>query len=278
MDIWKTILAWGMCKQEELKQRDDGLTERQQGSWRFHILYRNWVNRGNDYKLTILEEETQALELILHWVRRDGMEALERAEYVIDGRRVKPTDIDQHIKQLLELMEREYWSTPYPISPRTADPDMYMSVPLAKEIFRTMLEEMPKLIRMHRRFGLRNPTLEARFSTTFDKILRLSSWTPSTTHNKHLRELLNNVLLMLNNLGNNKEYHNDLRDFMKRHTAFCAFTLDNADVITTEDSETTAKLCKSLRRLARRLRLQRQNNTRSSTKKLLHTKKVYHIG
>jgi len=40
---------------------------------------------------------------------------------------------------------------------------------------------------------------------------------------------------------------------MKRHTAFCAFTLDNANAITTEDSETTAELCKNLRRLAQNL-------------------------
>ena len=58
---------------------------------------------------------------------------------------------------------------------------------------------------------------------------------------------------MLNNLGDNEEYHDDLRDFMKRHTAFCAFTLDNADLITTEDSQTTAELCKDLRRLTQNL-------------------------
>ena len=40
---------------------------------------------------------------------------------------------------------------------------------------------------------------------------------------------------------------------MKRHTAFCAFTLDNANLITAEDSETTAELCKNLRRLAQNL-------------------------
>jgi hypothetical protein len=59
--------------------------------------------------------------------------------------------------------------------------------------------------------------------------------------------------MILNDLGGNKEYHDYLRDFMKRHTAFCAFTLDNADDITTEDSETTAELCKNLRRLAQNL-------------------------
>ena len=58
---------------------------------------------------------------------------------------------------------------------------------------------------------------------------------------------------MLNDLGGNKQYHDDLRDFMKRHTAFCAFTLENAYSITAEDSETTAELCKNLRRLAQNL-------------------------
>jgi hypothetical protein len=124
---------------------------------------------------------------------------------------------------------------------------------LRKEIFKRMHEEIPNLMAKHRRFGLRNPTLEAQFSTTLDKILRLSSWTPSSTHNKHLRELLRNALLMLNDLGGSEEYHEYLRDFMKRHTAFCAFMLDNADVITTKDSETTAELCKNLRRLAQNL-------------------------
>ena len=58
---------------------------------------------------------------------------------------------------------------------------------------------------------------------------------------------------MLNDLGSSEEYHDYLHDFIKRHTAFCAFTLDNADLITTEDSETTAELCKNLRRLAQNL-------------------------
>jgi hypothetical protein len=59
---------------------------------------------------------------------------------------------------------------------------------------------------------------------------------------------------MLNDLGGIEEYHEYLRDFMKRHTAFCAFTMDNADVITTKDSETTAELCKNLRQLAQNLK------------------------
>ena len=40
---------------------------------------------------------------------------------------------------------------------------------------------------------------------------------------------------------------------MKRHTALCAFTLENANAITAEDSETTAELCRNLRRLAQNL-------------------------
>ena len=182
-----------------------------------------------------------------------GMQTLEWAECVINDRGVKPTDKEQHIKQLLELMEQEYWRTQYSALPRIDDPDMDMSVSLRKLIFKTMLEEIPRLIGMYRRFEVRNLTLEARFSTTLDKILRLSSWTPSSTHNKHLRGLLKVALSMLNNLGDNEEYHDDLRDFMKRHTAFCAFTLDNADLITTEDSQTTAELCKDLRRLTQNL-------------------------
>ena len=106
---------------------------------------------------------------------------------------------------------------------------------------------------MHQRLGLRYLTLDAQLSNLLDKILRLSTWKPASTHNKHLRELLRNALLILNDLGGNKEYHDNLRDFMKRHTAFCAFTLDNANLITAEDSQTTAELCKNLRRLAQNL-------------------------
>ena len=200
---------------------------------------------------TTLEQDIEALELILDWVRRSGMGALKRAEYVLDGRRVKPTDIEEHIKQLLELMEQEYWSNPCLTSPRAGDPDI---MHLFKEIFKTMLEEIPTLIGMHRNFGLRNFTIEARFSITFDKILRLSSWTPSSTRNKQMHKLLRNALLTLKDLRCNKEYHENLHDVMKQHTAFCAFTLDNADLITSKDSETTAELCKNLRRLAQNLR------------------------
>ena len=195
-----------------------------------------------------LEQETQALEMILHWIRHGGgKEALKRAEYVFDN---KPTHIEQHIMQLLELVEQEYWRTQHPTSPWTC---RGMSVLLRKEIFKTMCEEIPKLIGIQRRFGIRNPTIETKFSTTLDKILRLSSWTPSSTHNKRLRELLRNALMMFNDLGDNEEYHDYLRDFMKQHTALCAFTLDNVDLITTEDSGATAELCKNLRRLAQNL-------------------------
>ena len=252
MEIWRTILAWAIWK----LRRNDGLTPFEQKKREFHKLLSYWTfglrGTGGSRQAT-LDEETQALELILHWIRRDGMMALKRAECLIDDRRVKPTDIDQYIMQLLELMEQEYWRTQYPAAPPTYDPDTVVSVLLRKEIFKTMLEEIPKLIGMHRRLGLRNPTLEARFSTTLDKILRLSSWTPCSTHNKHLHELLRNALQMLNDVGDNEQYHDDLRDFMKRHTAFCAFTLDNAYAITAEDSETTAELCKNLRRLAQNL-------------------------
>ena len=231
-------------------RENDALTPLEQQERNFRVLISNWRRSGtdNDYILTTFEEETQALELILHWDRHGGMEAIKRAEYVIDDRRIKPTDIVQHIKQLLELMEQEYWCNQHLLQG-----DMFMSVPLCKEIFKTMLEEIPILIGMHRRLGLRNLTIEDRFSTAFDKILRLSSWTPSSSHNKYLHGLLKNVLMMLNNLGGNEEYHDDLPNFMKRHTAFCAFTLDNTDVITTEDSEMTAELCKNLRRLAQNL-------------------------
>ena len=260
-----------MCKREELERRkrnhDDKL-------WLFEqkkTLERNGLYLTFDYysisvifeegtqaleqktkaleqETQALEQQTQALEMILHWVRYgDGKEALKRAEDVLDN--LKPTHIiEQHIMQLLKLMEQEYWRTQDPTSPRQV-----MSVFLRKEIFKMMLEEIPKLIGTHRRFGLRNPTLETKFSTTLDKILRLSSWTPSSTHNKRLRELLRNALLMLNDLGGSEEYHDYLRDFMKRHTTFCAFTLDNADLITAEDAETTAELCKNLRRLAQNL-------------------------
>ena len=116
-----------------------------------------------------------------------------------------------------------------------------------------MLEEILKLMGMHRSLELRDFTLEALLSTTVDKILWLSSWTPSGTHNNCLRELLGDALLILNDLGDNKEYRDYLRDIMKVHTAFCAFTLDNAYAITAEDSETTAELCKILQQLAQNL-------------------------
>jgi hypothetical protein len=214
-----------------------------------------------------LQEELPAIEKIIHWIEHNGREALKHAENVIEKRGVKPTDIKQHIEQLLELMEQEYCRTQHPSDPilsRTDGPDwcsskrssLSKSVPsngMILKSFRKMLEEIPKNIGMHQRLGLRYFTLEAQLSNTLDKILRLSTWRPSSAHNKHLRKLLRDALLMLKDLGSNIEYHDDLRDFMKRHTAFCAFTLDNAYTITAEDSESTADLCKNLRRLAQNL-------------------------
>ena len=191
------------------------------------------------------------LEKILDMVRVSGKDALKRAERNLEKRRVKPADIKQHIEQLLEPMEQEYWLDPPNIS---MDLDIWnFTLPSRKEMFKEMLEEIPKLIEMDGNFGLRYFTLEAQLSNALDKILRLSSWTPSSSHNKRLRELLKNSLLMLKDLGGNKKYHYDLRDFIKRHTAFCAFTLDNAYAITAEDSESTAELCRNLRRLAQKL-------------------------
>ena len=191
------------------------------------------------------------LEMILGWVRDSGKDALKRAEHNLEKRRVKPTDIKQHIEQLLKLMDQEYWLDP---------PCIYMDLdvwdiilPLRKKIFKEMLEEIPKFIEMDGKFGLRYFTLEAQLSNALDKILRLSSWTPSTTHNKRLRELLRRDLLILTDLGGNKEYHQSLCNFMEGHTTFCAFPLENAYAIIGEDSETTAELCQNLRRLAQNL-------------------------
>ena len=85
---------------------------------------------------------------------------------------------------------------------------------------------------LEQRTGLQSSRLEAQLLTTLDKILRLSSWMPSTTHNKRLRELLKDALRML---GGNEQYMDSLHDFMKRHIAFCAFMLDNAYAISTAD-------------------------------------------
>ena len=187
------------------------------------------------------------MKMILEWIRDSGKGALKRAEQNLEKRRVKPTDIKQHIEQLLELMEQDYWLD------RHDTGIVWKTLASRKDIFKEMLEEIPKLIEMEGNFGLRYFTLEAQLSNALDKILRLSSWTPSSSHNKRLRELLRNALLMLQDLGGNKEYHGDLRDFMKRHTIFCAFTLGNAYAITAEDSESTAELCRNLRRLAQKL-------------------------
>ena len=193
-----------------------------------------------------LEEETRALEMFLPWVKNDGKEALKRVEYVLEKRRVKPTDIKQHVEQLLKLMDQEYCQWLHNLN------NCGTLLPSHEKIFKTMLEEIPKQVGMDQRLRLRY-YITPGAQLSLDKILRLSSWTPSGTHNKNVRELLRDALLMLNDLGGNKEYHDALRDFMKRHTAFCAFILDNAYAITAEDSETTADLCKNLRRLAQNL-------------------------
>ena len=204
-----------------------------------------------------LEQETQTLKMILSWIGYGGKNALKHAEYNLEKRCIKPTDIKQHIEQLLELMEQEYLHT-LPQTSCIVRSSMSVSLRVNEglgvfRVFKEIREEMPKLIEMDGNFGLRYFTLEAQLSNALDKILRLSSWTPSSTHNKCLRELLGYALLMLKELGGNKEYHDDLRDFMKRHTAFCVFTLKNAQAISAEDSETTAELCRNLRLLAQNL-------------------------
>ena len=86
---------------------------------------------------------------------------------------------------------------------------------------------------------------------------------------------------MLNDLGGSEEYHDYLHDFMKRHTTFCAFTPDNANLITTEDAETTAELCKNLWRLAQNLGKIVSTKAEQYQKlyeNLLHIKKIYCIG
>ena len=209
----------------------------------------------------MLEQETQTLNIILLWIRSGGKKALKQAEFDLEKRSVKPTDIMQYIEQLLELMKQEYLHTQ--LEPQTSSnvvhcPDLSASLRegasrVFKEIRVALREEIPELIEMEGNIELRHFILEGRLSNALDKILRLSSWTPSSTHNRRLRELLRNALLTLNDLGGNEEYHHCLRDFMKRHTALCAFTLENANAITAEDSETTAELCKNLRRLAQNL-------------------------
>ena len=197
----------------------------------------------------LVTNEERGLEMIFEWVRDSGKDALKRAEYVLKKGKVKPTDtIKQHIEQLLKLMAQEYRLQPY-----KGNTYWYTTLFSREEIFREMLKEIPKLIGMHRSLGLRYFPREVQFSNTLDKIFRLSSWTPSSTRNGHLRELLMNAILLLNDLGGSKEYHDDLRNVMKWHTALCGFTLDNAYAITAEDSGTTTELCKNLRRLAQNL-------------------------
>ena len=202
--------------------------------------------------IMLSRQETQVMEMILHWVRYRGKEALKWVEYILEKCRVKPTDIEQHIEQLLKSVDKQYWDD-QPQSLYVAGIHWSLTVSSHEENFKTMLKEIPKLIGMHQRLGLWYFTLEAQLSNILNKILWLSSWTPSSNHNKYLCEQLRNALLMLSDLGGNEEYHDDLHDFMKQYTAFCAFTLGSADLITTEDSETTTELCKNLRRLAQKL-------------------------
>ena len=274
MDIWSAILTWVKCKLEKFEQKkrdhDHELSQFKLELWELET-NRDWVPacdyrvirrlgfereiQAVEQEIQAVEQEIQALEMIHHWIRCGGKEALKRAEYVLDGRdRDQRTQVEQHIEQLLELMEQDYWRTQEPQMSCRQGPDRSMSVSSLEKVFRTLRKEIPELLGMHQGFGLRNSTLlETRFSTTLDKILRLSSWTPSSAHNTHLRELLMDALVILNNLSGIEEYHDCLRDFMKRHTAFCAFTLDNADLIANEDSQTTAVLCRNLRRLAQNL-------------------------
>ena len=262
--IWKEILSWVKCNQEKLERRK-----------RIHDYL--WLETNShfvmiDYRLQLereiqtlegetqsleketqslegetqsLEAETQALEMIFHWVTHSGKKAIEQAEFVLDECGVKLTDTKQFVMKLLELMEEEYWSTQRRNSPRT--------VPLRKKIFKTMLEEIPNLIGIPGSLALQCFTLEAQLSNTLDEILQLSTWTSPSTNNKHLRELLRNALVTLNDLDDSEEYHVDLRDFMDRHTTFCSFTLGNADLIMSGDSEMTAELYKNLQRLAQNL-------------------------
>ena len=189
------------------------------------------------------KEETQTLKKILLWIRCGGKRALKQAESDLEKRSIKPTGIIQHIEQLLEFMKEECLHTQ--LEPH--DPGPGPTPEEVSRVFEEFREDIPK-------HGLLYCSiLEDRLSNALDKILRLSSWTPSSTHNSRLRGLLRNALLTLDDLGGNEEYHDCLRDFMKRRTALCAFTLENANAITAEDSWTTAELCKNLRRLAQNL-------------------------
>ena len=195
------------------------------------------------------ENQTRVLNMILRWIRRGGKKALKKAELELEKRSVKPTGIIQHIEQLLELMEEECLHQHGPGTTRSMSAFLPEGV---SRVFKEIREEIPTLSELPHCI-LEERRLEELLSNALDKILRLSSWTPSSTHNRRLRELLRNALLTLNDLGGNEEYHDCLRDFMKRRTTLCAFTLENANAITAEDSETTSELCKNLRRLAQNL-------------------------
>ena len=178
------ILAWAMCKREEIEQRkryhNDKLTlfeqkkasELERNCWdawlatfilgrtrsdRPHELHRQKQALEQEKQVLeqesqALEQESQALEIILHWVRRGGgQEALRHAEYVLDGRRVKPTDIEKHVEQLLALVEQKYYSMSlraHGLSPQSWG---------FRQIFNAMREEIPKLIGMHQRLWNTEP-------------------------------------------------------------------------------------------------------------------------
>ena len=192
--------------------------------------------------------------MILLWIRNGGRKALEQAEFDLKKRSVKPNGIIQHIEQLLQLMEEKCLHQLEPHGP-SPEPTRSMSASLPEgvsRVFKDIREEIRTLSEL-RHFILGEHRLEERLSNALNKILRLSSWTPSSTHNSRVRGLLRNALGTLRDLGGNEEYHDCLRDFMKRRTALCAFMLENANAITAEDSGMTLELCKNLRRLAQNL-------------------------
>ena len=135
-------------------------------------------------KLEQEKQETQTLKMILLWIRSGGKKALKHAEFDLEKRSVKPTGIIQHIEQLLELMKEEYYlhTQLEPHGPGTPGPGPTrgMSASLRERVsrvFKEILEEIPK----HGNSELRHCILEDRLSNALDKILRLSSWTPSST-------------------------------------------------------------------------------------------------
>ena len=255
--IWESILTWVEYKQKKERER---VTARQVRERAIEEIVIQVTQRERDRELKesaisrpltffftrSYAQETQTLNMILLWIRSGGKKALKQAEFDLEKRSVKPTGITQHFEQLLELMKEEYL--------HQLEQTQSMSATLLEgvlRVFKEIHEEIPRA----KHGKLYCSILKERLSNALDKILRLSSWTPSSTHNSRLRGLLRNALLTLNDLGgdDSEEYHHCLRDFMKRRTALCAFMMENANAINAEDSETTAELCKNLRRLAQNL-------------------------